>query len=303
MATDIGKTIEGVPQATAPQGQDPGKFQQVMEVLMQPENIMTAIVLGSALLQPKRAGESSLAAGARGLVGSLGFRNQLDVTQEKREQTAAEGKRREQALKDEAEFRRGQLGIGREQVEATRQNTAADERAQRAQVELQYLMNQEDNIARRAEAEMAMNAQLEAARIAAGAKTDPGADFTKLLYSSAIGIMEAEAAAGRPVPTFPDALIMATKLLPVSQGKVQVGARPPPKPPLPPGWRDQDIPVRPGKPAASATKPQPGKPAQPTAGSHPVGKAIASAIPSANDYAQFYNKYLDLPTLLQGLKE
>lgn len=117
MAEEIGKIIEGQaappaaaanPQVDQKMMQDP-RFQQILQTMMRPENMMTAIVLGAALLQPRDEGKSSLQTFAQRGLGALAFRGALGDQQEKRAMAQREENLKAKAQMDEDAYRQGML--------------------------------------------------------------------------------------------------------------------------------------------------------------------------------------------------
>lgn len=177
MAADIGKSIEGQP--SLPEGD--GRFKQALDVLLQPENLMPAIILGASLLQGKRHGESGGAAAARSLVGALGTRNfMLNSAEDRRmKQEEQASVQRDRLASQDA--RQEQLRLQREGMiqqsadaaagrDVQRQNIAAQAAAAKDRNDIYALMNAADN-----ETRMAI------ARMQAELTNNPNVDPTELI--------------------------------------------------------------------------------------------------------------------------
>lgn len=165
MANEIGNAIEVPNSPLDPRKQQPfvpppevqkdPKFQAIGEWLKQPQNAMTALVLVGAMAQDRRRGQSKQDAFFERALGTLGFRGELQRLDQGDKDAAA-------VRESEMQHRKDQVGVAREQVQATRENTAADERAARAATDAQLAMSAEGNETRRyiAELQAATDAQI-----------------------------------------------------------------------------------------------------------------------------------------------
>lgn len=162
------------------------QFAKNLEWLKKPENLMTALVFLGAAMQPKRDGLNTAQHVARAGVGALGFNSAYRASQRDEERTMQEENRKNQIATEEAQFRRDQIGLGKEQVAATRENTAADKQVGMEQIAAQRWLAEQGNEMRmqiaRMEADTAMRiAQMEASLKSAGMNAMFGPDDMKVI--------------------------------------------------------------------------------------------------------------------------
>jgi hypothetical protein len=103
----------------------PNKF---VEMLKQPENMATAIVLGASLLQPREAGRGGWATAAQRGAGALAFRGQMGVAQEGMERQRAKDQQEADEQASQAQYRQDTIGVQQGQLEQQRARTVEEQR-------------------------------------------------------------------------------------------------------------------------------------------------------------------------------
>ncbi len=150
MMPGIGQALtQGQPQQPAMQPtpemlKDP-KFHAIGQWIRKPENMLTALVLAGSLMQDRRPGQSKMDAVAERGLGTLGFRgemrrlNQADTDAAAKQQSEIDWRTGQTKVAQERNtIDREGVGVQREQVQATRDNTTA-------QIAGNERMNTQDN--------------------------------------------------------------------------------------------------------------------------------------------------------------
>jgi hypothetical protein len=112
-------------------------FAKTLKWLEKPENLMTALVFAGSVIQPKTGNRNTLQTIAQRGLGTLAFRGELTDVRQKQQLEGDEARRRQQIADAEIAHRKEQIGVAKEQVAATRENTQADANTARMMAGLQ----------------------------------------------------------------------------------------------------------------------------------------------------------------------